>query len=66
MVGSGRASKLQIQKAVQARLRLTQLPEPNDVADALALALCHWQAVGGPGRGFYRIRRGPCDRRAAV
>ena len=49
MVGSGRASKVQIQKAVQARLKLTQLPEPNDVADALALALCHLQAIGGAG-----------------
>ena len=49
MVGSGRASKAQVQRAVQARLRLAQLPEPNDVADALALALCHWQTIGGVG-----------------
>ena len=43
MVGSGRASKAQVQRAIQARLNLAQVPEPNDVADALALALCHWQ-----------------------
>ncbi|MBI4282507.1 MAG: crossover junction endodeoxyribonuclease RuvC [Chloroflexi bacterium] len=43
MVGSGRASKAQVQRAIQTRLSLSQLPEPNDVADALALALCHWQ-----------------------
>ena len=43
MVGSGRASKAQMQSAIQARLNLVQLPKPNDVADALALALCHWQ-----------------------
>jgi crossover junction endodeoxyribonuclease RuvC len=43
MVGSGRASKVQMQRAIQARLNLPQVPEPNDVADALALALCHWQ-----------------------
>ena len=43
MVGSGRASKAQMQKAIQARLNLSQIPESNDVADALALALCHWQ-----------------------
>ena len=49
MVGNGRASKAQVQRAVQARLKLPQLPEPNDVADALALALCHWQAIGGAG-----------------
>jgi crossover junction endodeoxyribonuclease RuvC len=43
LAGSGRAPKEQVQRAIQARLRLSQLPEPNDVADALALALCHWQ-----------------------
>ena len=43
MVGNGRASKAQIQRAIQVRLNLAQVPEPNDVADALALALCHWQ-----------------------
>ena len=41
--GNGRASKLQIQKSVQARLNLKKIPTPNDVADALALAICHWQ-----------------------
>ena len=46
MVGSGRASKAQVQRAIQARLNLPQVPEPNDVADALALALCHWQVIG--------------------
>ena len=45
MVGSGRASKAQMQRAIQARLNLAQVPEPNDVADALALALCHWQVA---------------------
>lgn len=49
MVGSGRASKAQIQKAVQVRLNLSQVPEPNDVADALALALCHWQMAKAAG-----------------
>jgi crossover junction endodeoxyribonuclease RuvC len=43
LTGSGRASKMQVQKAVTARLNLSQIPEPNDVADALALAICHWQ-----------------------
>lgn len=46
LVGTGRASKLQIQKAVASRLQLSRIPEPNDVADALALALCHWQIAG--------------------
>jgi crossover junction endodeoxyribonuclease RuvC len=45
MVGSGKASKAQIQRAVQTRLSLKEVPEPNDVSDALALALCHWQVT---------------------
>lgn len=44
LVGSGRAPKSQIQLAVQRELRLAQLPEPPDVADALAIALCHYYA----------------------
>lgn len=38
---SGRATKRQVQRVVQARLGLERLPSPPDVADALALALCH-------------------------
>lgn len=41
LTGSGRASKAQVQRTVAARLRLPAIPEPPDVADALALALCH-------------------------
>ena len=43
LTGSGRASKAQMQNAVQSRLGLSQLPAPHDVADALAMAVCHWQ-----------------------
>ena len=39
MTGSGRASKLQIQRAMMATLGLKQLPEPPDVADAMAIGL---------------------------
>jgi crossover junction endodeoxyribonuclease RuvC len=42
LTGSGRAPKAQIQKAVQRELGLSTLPEPPDVADALAIALCHF------------------------
>ena len=42
LTGSGRAPKSQIQRAVQRELALPQLPEPPDVADALAIALCHY------------------------
>jgi crossover junction endodeoxyribonuclease RuvC len=41
LTGSGRASKSQVQRAIQYELGLSQLPEPPDVADALAIALCH-------------------------
>jgi crossover junction endodeoxyribonuclease RuvC len=40
--GSGRASKEQMQRTIQRELGLAQLPEPPDVADALAVALCHF------------------------
>ena len=40
LTGSGHASKRQIQLAVTATLKLPVVPEPNDVADALAIALC--------------------------
>lgn len=40
LTGSGRASKGQIQRAVAATLGLPTIPEPHDVADALAIALC--------------------------
>jgi crossover junction endodeoxyribonuclease RuvC len=41
VVGNGGASKFQVQRMVQMQLKLSQLPEPADAADALALALCH-------------------------
>jgi crossover junction endodeoxyribonuclease RuvC len=42
LTGNGRAPKGQIQLAVQRELNLASPPEPPDVADALALALCHF------------------------
>jgi crossover junction endodeoxyribonuclease RuvC len=44
VTGSGRASKEQVQRTVMRELGLPQLPEPPDVADALAAALCHYYA----------------------
>lgn len=43
VVGQGAASKLQVQKMIQILLALSELPEPEDAADALALAICHAQ-----------------------
>jgi len=42
ITGAGRAPKSQMQLAVQRELGLKQLPEPADVADALAIAMTHW------------------------
>ena len=47
VTGSGRASKEQMQHAVARELGLAGPPEPHDVADALAIALCHYFATGG-------------------
>jgi len=41
LTGSGRAPKTQVQRAIQHELGLTAVPDPPDVADALAIALCH-------------------------
>jgi crossover junction endodeoxyribonuclease RuvC len=46
VTGSGRAGKEQMQRAITRQLGLAQLPEPHDVADALAVALCHYFAGG--------------------
>jgi crossover junction endodeoxyribonuclease RuvC len=40
ITGNGRASKEQMQRAIQTTLSLPRLPEPADVADAIAAALC--------------------------
>ncbi len=41
VVGYGRAEKAQIQQMVKALLNLKAIPKPDDVADALAVAICH-------------------------
>ncbi|MCU0706560.1 MAG: crossover junction endodeoxyribonuclease RuvC, partial [Fimbriiglobus sp.] len=41
VTGHGRAGKEQMQHAVMRELGLHEPPEPHDVADALAIALCH-------------------------
>ena len=40
LTGNGRASKHQVQRTIQTVLSLSCLPEPDDVADAMAAALC--------------------------
>jgi crossover junction endodeoxyribonuclease RuvC len=41
LVGYGRADKMQIQQMVKVILNLESIPKPDDVADALAIAICH-------------------------
>ena len=40
LTGNGRATKAQMQRAIRTTLGLRDIPEPADVADALAIALC--------------------------
>jgi crossover junction endodeoxyribonuclease RuvC len=51
VTGSGRAPKDQVQRTIQHELRLSQMPHPSDVADALAVALCHFHARRLPNSG---------------
>ncbi|MUT67294.1 crossover junction endodeoxyribonuclease RuvC [Paenibacillus sp. NEAU-GSW1] len=41
VVGYGKAEKRQVQEMVKMFLRLSAIPKPDDVADALAVAICH-------------------------
>jgi len=41
VVGYGKADKVQVQEMVMRLLKLPARPEPPDVADALAIAICH-------------------------
>jgi crossover junction endodeoxyribonuclease RuvC len=50
ITGNGRASKDQVQRTIQRELGLAQVPEPPDVADALAVALCHYYAQKLPAK----------------
>jgi crossover junction endodeoxyribonuclease RuvC len=53
VTGNGGASKMQVQRAVQQAFSLHRLPEPPDVADALAAALCYVN--------WYRVKRLPAQ-----
>ena len=43
VVGYGKADKGQIQEMVRILLKLKTIPQPDDAADALAIAICHTQ-----------------------
>ncbi len=52
VTGLGRATKTQVQKMIQAALRLESPPRPDHVADAIAVAICHMT---------HTFRRGSCS-----
>lgn len=45
VVGYGKAEKKQVQEMVKMFLKLSAVPKPDDVADALAVAICHAHSV---------------------
>lgn len=55
VTGNGNASKSQVQRAVQDFFSLHRLPQPPDVADALAAALCYVNSL----RARSSLVRGP-------
>ena len=54
VVGYGRADKRQIQEMVKILLNLEKIPKPDDVADALAVAICH--AHSGNFRDLFKMK----------
>ena len=50
LTGTGAASKEQVQLAIQRELGLASILEPNDVADACAIALCHYYSLSIDGK----------------
>ena len=45
IVGSGSASKVQVQAMVKNILKLSEVPKPEDASDAIAVALCHYHRL---------------------
>ncbi|HEY0873071.1 MAG TPA: crossover junction endodeoxyribonuclease RuvC, partial [Vicinamibacterales bacterium] len=59
VVGYGRAEKPQIQQMVKLLLGLDRAPAPHDVADALAVAICHLHNSTGAVAETVRRYRAP-------
>ncbi|GHT46144.1 crossover junction endodeoxyribonuclease RuvC [Endomicrobiia bacterium] len=45
LVGYGSADKYQMQHMVKTFLKLEEIPKPDDIADALAIAICHINTI---------------------
>lgn len=52
IAGYGRADKNQVQQMVKLLLQLDSVPQPDDAADALAVAICHAHSAK-----FHRLTR---------
>src|SRR5262245_36148097 len=56
LTGNGHASKGQMQRAVAGTLRLACLPEPHDVADAIAIGLAGLRLLDSDRRSASSVR----------
>jgi crossover junction endodeoxyribonuclease RuvC len=45
VTGYGAADKVQMQRMVKTLLEMSEIPKPDDAADALAVAICHCHSV---------------------
>ena len=61
VVGYGRADKRQVQQMITLLLGLDEAPSPQDVSDALAIAVCHAHTASSP-----QARARPAGRGAGV
>lgn len=52
LAGYGQASKKQVQSMVKMILNLSEVPKPDDTADAVAAAICHAHSANTKLRGF--------------
>ena len=56
VVGYGKAEKNQVIAMVTSILKLPEPPKPDDVADAVAIALCHGQCSGSAMGKYFNFR----------
>ncbi len=60
VTGYGKAEKKQVQQMVSLILKLPCLPQPDDAADALAIALCHLQTYNWQKKLKLKIKNKSC------
>ncbi len=55
ITGNGRAEKKQVQEMVKRLLNLSEIPKPDDAADAVAAAICH-SYVGEAKKKMFKMK----------